>query len=58
MDEESKSVIVQLETDPETGDIMMPISEEIMKQMGWTAETELYWEVNEHNQIQIKAKTE
>ena len=35
---------ITLETDPETGDLMMPFPPELLNQMGWDIGDTLIWE--------------
>ena len=35
---------VKLETDPETGDLIMPLSPDMLSQMGWDIGDTLLWE--------------
>jgi hypothetical protein len=37
-------VMVKLEEDPETGDLILPLNEDILKQMGWDIGDTLVWE--------------
>lgn len=40
-------MIVTLEEDPETGDLVLPIPDELMKEMGWEIGDELIFEETE-----------
>ena len=35
---------IKLETDPETGDLIMPLSPDMLSQMGWDTGDTLLWE--------------
>lgn len=37
---------VQVEEDPETGQLMLPFPVDLLNQMGWSEGTELFWEDN------------
>ena len=39
--------IVQLEEDPETGDLVMPFPPELLSELGWGIGDTLTWEPNE-----------
>ena len=41
--------IVELEEDPETGDLIMPLSDAILEAAGWTIGDTLVWNVNEED---------
>lgn len=40
--------IVELEEDPETGDIVMPLPAEALEANGWQIGDELTWGIDEH----------
>jgi len=39
--------IIQLEEDPETGDVIMPLPEEMLQSQGWQIGDELTWNIEE-----------
>lgn len=41
--------IVQLEEDPETGDLVMPFPPELLTELGWGVGDTLTWEVEDNN---------
>lgn len=47
---------VKLEEDPETGDLILPLSEDILNQMGWDIGDELIWEELEGGMWSIRKK--
>lgn len=47
--------IVQVEEDSKTGDLVIPIPTEILNQMGWSEDIELWWEI-ENDTIILKVK--
>jgi hypothetical protein len=49
-------LVVTLETDPVTGDLIMPIPSELLSQMGWIEGTELFWIDNENGTYSLKEK--
>lgn len=38
---------VTIEEDPETGEVILPISDELMRQMQWAEGDELVWEASD-----------
>ena len=48
--------IIQLEEDPETGDIIMPLSEELLAEAGWDIGDTLVWDLNEKDQTATLTK--
>lgn len=38
---------VRLEEDTETGDLILPLPNELITQLGWTEDDTLVWKVNE-----------
>ena len=44
----SKSWTITLEDDPETGDLIMPLSDEILESAGWKEGDTLEWIDNEN----------
>jgi hypothetical protein len=51
-----KTWTVNLEEDPDTGDIMLPFPPELLTQMGWIEGTELWWIDNQDGTYTIKEK--
>lgn len=50
--------IIELEEDPETGDIVMPLPEELIQSQGWAIGDTLEWDVNEETgEIVLKKST-
>ena len=49
-------MVVTLETDPETGELILPIPTELLSQMGWIEGTELFWIDNENGTYSLKEK--
>ena len=49
--------IVTLEEDPETGDLVLPLSDEIMKAAGLAIGDELTWDIDAENQSVTLTKT-
>lgn len=48
-------ITVQIEEDPLTGDLILPIPTEILNQMGWSEGTDLWWTL-EDEKIILKEK--
>jgi len=46
---------VELEEDPDSGELLMQIPTDILSQMGWEVGTELFWEI-ENGNIILKGK--
>ena len=49
-------MVVNLEKDPETGDLILPIPADLLSQMGWIEGTELFWIDNEDGTYSLKEK--
>ena len=49
-------MVVTLETDPVTGELILPIPTELLSQMGWIEGTELFWIDNENGTYSLKEK--
>jgi hypothetical protein len=49
-------LVVTIETDPETGELILPIPTELLSQMGWIEGTELFWIDNENGTYSLKEK--
>jgi hypothetical protein len=49
-------MIVTLEHDPETGELILPIPTDLLSQMGWIEGTELFWIDNEDGTYSLKEK--
>jgi len=48
---------VELQEDPDTKELVLPIPIDILSQMGWSENTELWWEIDGGNII-IKEQNE
>jgi len=49
-------LVVTLEQDPETGELILPIPTDLLSQMGWVEGTELFWIDNENGTFSLKEK--
>ena len=49
-------MVVNLEKDPVTGDLILPIPTDLLSQMGWIEGTELFWIDNEDGTFSLKEK--
>jgi hypothetical protein len=49
-------LVVTLETDSETGELILPIPSDLLSQMGWVEGTELFWIDNENGTYSLKEK--
>jgi hypothetical protein len=49
---------VNLEEDPETGELVLPFPADLLSQMGWHEGTELLWHDNENGTFTITEKKE
>ena len=47
---------VQIEQDPETGELLMPFPPDLLSQMGWSEGTDLSWIDNENGTFSLKEK--
>ena len=54
MGTEMKSWIITLETDPKTGDTILPLTDEQMKEIGWRVGDTLEWIDNKNGSWTIK----
>ena len=54
--EKETTWIVALEEDPETGDLVMPIPQELLKSQGWEIGDTLNWDFNEETQTAVLSK--
>jgi bifunctional DNA-binding transcriptional regulator/antitoxin component of YhaV-PrlF toxin-antitoxin module len=54
----SKSWTITLEDDPETGDLIMPLSVEILESAGWKEGDTLEWIDNENGTWSLRKKDE
>lgn len=50
---EPKAWTVTVEEDPETGELLLPLPVDLLAQMGWSEDTDLWWNINENNQVFI-----
>lgn len=48
---------VELQEDPETKELIMPIPIDLLTQMGWNEETDFWWEI-ENDTVIMKVKDE
>jgi hypothetical protein len=44
---------VQVEEDPETGQLLLPFPADLLSQMGWSEGTELFWEDKGNNSFSL-----
>ena len=49
---------VEVVTDPDTGELMLPFPPDLLSQMGWSEGTDLSWIDNENGSFTIKKKEE
>ena len=49
-------MIVNLQQDPDTGELILPIPTDLLSQMGWIEGTELFWIDNEDGTYSLKEK--
>ena len=49
-------MVVTLQQDPETGELILPIPTDLLSQMGWIEGTELFWIDNENGTYSLKEK--
>jgi hypothetical protein len=49
-------LVITLETDPQTGELILPIPSDLLSQMGWIEGTELFWIDNENGTYSLKEK--
>jgi len=49
-------MIVTLEQDTESGELILPIPADLLSQMGWIEGTELFWIDNENGTYSLKEK--
>lgn len=54
----SKSWTITLEDDPETGDLIMPLTDEILESAGWKEGDTLEWIDNENGTWSLRKKDE
>jgi hypothetical protein len=47
---------VQIEQDPETGELLMPFPPDLLSQMGWAEGTDLSWIDNANGTFTLKEK--
>jgi hypothetical protein len=58
MNDKPYSWTVEVVTDPDTGELMLPFPPDLLSQMGWSEGTDLSWIDNENGTYTIKKKTE
>ena len=49
---------VTLETDPETGDLIMPLTPDMLSQVGWDVGDTLIWEELHHGSWSLRKQDE
>jgi hypothetical protein len=49
-------LVVTLEQDPVTGELILPIPADLLSQMGWIEGTKLFWIDNEDGSYSLKEK--
>jgi len=49
-------LVVTLEQDKDTGELILPIPTDLLSQMGWIEGTELFWIDNEDGTYSLKEK--
>jgi hypothetical protein len=49
---------VEVVTDPDTGELMLPFPPDLLSQMGWSEGTDLSWIDNNNGSFTIKKKEE
>jgi hypothetical protein len=54
----SKSWTITLEDDPETGDLIMPLTDDILESAGWKEGDTLEWIDNENGTWTLRKKDE
>ena len=54
----SKSWTITLEDDPETGDLIMPLTDEILESAGWKEGDTLEWIDNENGSWTLRKRDE
>jgi hypothetical protein len=47
---------VEVQQDPETGELMLPFPPDLLSQMGWSEGTDLFWIDNENGTFSLKEK--
>jgi hypothetical protein len=43
----TNNYVVEIEQDPKTGDLILPIPTDLLNQMGWSEGTDLWWVVED-----------
>jgi len=49
---------VQIEEDPDTGELILPFPPELIAELGWVEGDTLVWTINEDNTVTIKKSDE
>ena len=44
---------VNIEEDPDTGDLLLPFPEDLLESMGWQEGDTLSWDIDENNNITL-----
>lgn len=47
---------VEIQQDPETGELMLPFPPDLLSQMGWSEGTDLFWIDNQNGSFSLKEK--
>lgn len=51
--------IIELEEDPETGDVIMPLPDELIASQGWNLGDTLVWDIDEKTgEVSLKKSTD
>jgi hypothetical protein len=56
MTEKQTHWVVELEEDPETGDLMMPLPPELLADLGWIPGDTLTWNIDETGEVSLTKK--
>lgn len=54
----NKSWTITVEEDPETGDMVLPFTDEILEAVGWKIGDVIKWEVNDNGSWTLRKKDE
>jgi hypothetical protein len=52
-----KNWTIELQDDPETGDLILPFPEDMLKEMGWKEGDELVWKDNQDGSWSLTKKS-
>ena len=53
MEQKQTHWIVELEEDPETGDLMMPLPPELLADLGWQVGDTLKWHIDNAGEVSL-----